>query len=663
MRVDYIAKAIITAEHSTKAQRKLLKPADRKLLLLCCETWKNKGYIHKDKKIQAQIKELNVKKHEIKDLIVTLTKNTPPIAARKGFCHLISSIFKVIANLFHLRIGIGRLDKNLHAAFDQSFSANPLSNAYEEIISSIKKTATLSPKQRHFALNTIESFYLLVTHRNFFERYPEALKESYIRENCGLKTTWESTHTFKNKANLLRTAPQLLHQKYLQAKNAKKLNEFFEQAFNVADKTLNARFRRLIDFDKMPENKGQTLLGIYQTFVEMQFKQYQRDNKPKFDPKPGETFFMIKERIAKEENFLINYVNRENFEKYLLNVKGIIGKKCLDGEINEKELPKLIDEILGKQEGIRIILIQPFGEEFAVVSEDADELIAEPLDPEIEKTYIEILEEANKYPHRLKRTDPHNNKIIDPILHTIEAIYKLAKYKKCILKKFELTPEEREQKKNATGQNLVNIQLMQQEERQIFATKAIGLVIHAENSETDTKEVIENAQRVLFDAYNGAKEKGELQQFFDECFSFFYACVEGRVGLLQDYLIQLEALKNLDAALAPPFIPIIDNKKTKVNHIYDLVPVFVELQAREYAKANNILLDASWLKVNGTKFQILNHTPAFKQFVTSQRFKKFLRDEVKIVDKEAKDGKFTEADVAAFAQFCVDNALIEYLGN
>lgn len=249
-------------------------------------------------------------------------------------------------------------------------------------------------------------------------------------------------------------------------------------------------------------------------------------------------------------------------------------------------------------------------------------------------TFKEILGAAKL--GQKERTRLHG-KSKDPVIETIGAIQKIDIHRETILKRI------------AEGKH---------KDDQNFAFDLIGFAIHSENPRQDTENLINNAPRLLFEGYEKAKHNNKLEIFFDQCFNFDYGCIEGCLDLIQEFLIRLDALENLEAALAPLPIPKVKKTSNKEMNILMFINFFGPHQARKYAHDHKIIIDAEWLEEKGTLFKILNNPDFESNYHDKATFIKFLIEEADAVGKETKEGPLNISDIEFISQRFVGHQML-----
>lgn len=390
MKVNHhqVYKAVLTANFSSKEQKKALTQKQRDLLLLCCKVLPKAGDV-------AHTEVLAGKGRQINQLIKKLEQDANPKVFHCSNCisRVIASFFKGIANLLHLRLSSRRLNNQVHLASLRLSFNNRETLACFDMMSDLMKMRTVSHDKKHTAMKTIESFYLLSTHlQDDLLLLPNGnLSADLIKERIGLLTELDR--------NKIKKAGEVLMNKYAEAKRANILTEFFTQAFDAEDKTLEKRYERINNFNvpeklqnrrkyepgqpvplddlirdgyhkynkpnlnnfKLPDvynppvkepdffnpdsDKDETLFKMCQVFQDIQL--YHHAKALKIEHLPLET---IKEKILGKNDlradFFVNYANTQNFEKYVKE-KNVFGKNCKDGPLTLEDLPNSLENLVG----------------------------------------------------------------------------------------------------------------------------------------------------------------------------------------------------------------------------------------------------------------------------------------------------------------------------
>lgn len=400
MRLDSLYKVVLAA--STSQQRKMLKQADRKLVLFCCSTL---DFLSKNQTHRIDFRNLREKNGEIKRLIVFLEKNGQAKVTAK-VCHAFSSFFKVLANIFHLRIGINKVDQTLEKTIHQIFPEYYKPSNIKEMIWSIRNSS-LSSEKHHHILKVVTSFHLISLKKAILEKLALSHEPALeFFQQIGLKIG-------NFPLSDINKVPLLLTEKYEQAKKQNKIQSFFDKAFDPADKNeLENCYERIKKYDVIsspvdqtrnflvksnnplvkpgspiekplaiqnparprsikpaqnpstpldlpladkpfpnffvpPQDKINTIYNIYFYFSEIQLEAHAKYllTRPYYRNQ-FKTFEKAKENINKQADlradFLANYMTSVNFEQFLKDNQ-LIGKQCKDGPLTEKELFELID--------------------------------------------------------------------------------------------------------------------------------------------------------------------------------------------------------------------------------------------------------------------------------------------------------------------------------
>lgn len=184
----------------------------------------------------------------------------------------------------------------------------------------------------------------------------------------------------------------------------------------------------------------------------------------------------------------------------------------------------------------------------------------------------------------------------------------------------------------------------------------IKLKIHPEHPLEETLAVIENAPRVLIEAYMEAKNRKELEVFFQKHFDFSHGCLEGCIELVQEYLFKINALKNPKQALEAPLIPDVKKDMSMWDNTVEFLKVFKDLQARKFVenegKNLGFVLDVKWLEAGGTKDKIYERMDFEQKYSNEKAFKDFLINEAKIIGKLTNEGYFNDIAVEKNVILC-----------
>lgn len=669
MRLDHISRIVITAEHASEDQRKTLSQIQRKLLLLCCDALQN----------PRNHSVLNDKKHELKALVNRLTLEPNPKAIKntnkiwKIFC----SIIKAIANFLHIRVGIENLTKGLHETFDKSFIKKEPKPVYREIISSLMKQPNIDQNLRKEALKAIESFYLLAIHGDS----TKALYNPHYFENLtAVKHLKEKTGLIEQKFDqstieLMQKSLDLLVDRFEAAKNANTLNEFFENAFNSADKSLTSRYERLLGEDKewennwranhpqvngdgaaqvnAPEvpflnlNKKNAIWERYEVFLENQMKKYGEDVQDRSE----DPWHEIKERFFQNPDFRLFYANDKNFENYLIKEEKMLDVETIEeGKISRDDIRAVIDgyidnEMLGRKPAHQV---NPYNRKDGVDVDvnykvpDVNKLLREKRTSKYTPVFEEMFKELKNHQGNLGGRFFGNT-----AKETIMAVYKLTLYKKELIKYL---------KNNNGGMFGWN-----------FSQQLIGLILHTEHSNEEIMGVVKDAPDELVNAYKIYKEKNTLKEFFTVLNDGGgNACLEGRLRNLHEDMVQRNYFVNVKepASLEPPVIPGTTNKKeNKQKNLDFFFDLFVELQIWKYAKDKNLPIDEVWRKPwknhedTEPKKKIYNEENFKKEYINSENLLKFLKEEAKIVGQPTL-GSFEKAELDEYVN-CLDEGPIK----
>lgn len=652
MQINSAYRAVLTAHCATNDQRKKLNQSDRKVLLLCCKALG-------DPRLYASLEK---KEKQVKSVIKKLSDAKNPII-KPCCCQFLVSFFKTIANIFHWRIGIKRFERELNLGVNASIKKNGrYLDIHQEILSTLMSPRSFHVKNRAYIIKTIEKFCLLNIHASKIKNLPihNPTKEDYllVKKLTGLKIDDLNAKTH----NLLVKASDVLVDKYIEAKEKGKTAEFFKEAFSPQDKHFEKQIQRIQNF-KIPENhdfrnppvvmpnqaplvnpvyapkkvestaleKDDFFFKHHENFIEFQLQEYAR--KEQVRNYIGEPWQAIKDRIFPSRQFKNNYQTEEMFEKYLKDQK-VIGKNCKDGAINEQDIKDIIKryvdfEMLFKKVveiKPQIIPVQPnyYRDKKADADDKIKQLVAENRVHEQSPLFDEILVEAMKF---------NCNKTVTNL---IEGIHKLALYQKELLEYTSIA-----ENRNYEGW--------------YFPQKLLGVIIHMENPEKETKYFLENAPGILLEGYKGAKKSGKLKHFFGD--AFISACLEYCMVHMQEY-IKNNMLEDVDVKilLAPPMTPLVNKTETKQKNIGRIFEVFTDLEARKYAKIHNIQINTEWLIAGekGTKGKIFLDDAFLENYANNVNFILYLRDKVKCIGQETSEGAITEKDIYDYAQIYVD---------
>lgn len=391
MKVNHhqIYKAVITGQLANEHQQKELRQRERKLLLLCSKSILENGDI-------APIKQLEGKGKEINKLIKKLeqTPNPKVLKCSNFICRFIRSFFKGIGNLLSLRVGSRSLTRQLAHTYYKKFPNHEVNfRHYKDIISTLMGMHGLDSTDKHSALKTIESFFLLSMHmQNDSLRFLNGkLSGDLIKEKTDL-----SIDLVNVDEDQIEKAHEDLWNKYQEAKGAGVLHDFFTQAFKVNDKKNNKNFGHLCESIRNFNVPAPDPFRIHDPFIRKQNPdnrlnpdiRLNRDhNKPPFVPPLQEPNFFhplcdkdetmynmlkffedlqlyqyaselhienlpldqIRERIIGDNNlktnFYANFANADNFEDYLKD-KNFIGRNCKDGPLTSQEVANRINNFV-----------------------------------------------------------------------------------------------------------------------------------------------------------------------------------------------------------------------------------------------------------------------------------------------------------------------------
>lgn len=640
MKVDYISRIVITAEHAKKEQRKNLSQIQRKMLVLCCEALQKPGQNHL----------LDAKKRELKGILHTLTREADPVKKKANIIwRIVSSILKAIANFLGMRVSSQHLDKTLHKNFDSLFTKKETDPIYREIISALMEEPNLDQNQRNVALRIVESLYLLSIHGpetkavynpHYFKNKPAL---NHLKEKTGLiEDKFDS-----NTTELMQKSLDLLIDRYNAAKDNNTLNEFFENSFNSEDKTLTNLYQRLLGPEdkewedqwkanhpaegadaaaeevNMPlQNVATVLWKKYEIFVDMQIRKFAED----LQDRSEDPWEQIKERLILNPDFQLFYANDKNFENYLVSQEKILDVVTVeDGQITRDDVRDVIQnyilmEMLGRKPAHQVNpYVREEDEEAVDINykvPDARKLLAEKRTNKYTEPFKEILDELNKH-------QPANRFFGNTAKETILAVYKISLYKK------ELTKYIKNANAGFGGYR--------------FTQDLVGLILHTEHSKKEILGVVNDAPDELLSAYRIYKEKGTLNEFFQVLNTAGgNACLEGRMRAIQDDMAARNYLVDVKDAppLEPPVVPGTNPKGTKASNLDFFYDLFVEIQLWKYAKDNNMPIDESWRKrwvdqtIDEPKKKILKEEKFKKEYSTKENLLKFLKEEAKLAGQK-----------------------------
>lgn len=670
MKIEHISRVIFAAEHVTNQQIRRLNQQDRKLLMLCCEALQN----------QRKLEALNGKQYLVERLITRLTLPFHPQKLNfiQRIYQIFISLFKNIGNILHLRIGQERMNKNVHATYVKSF-VTPIDPVFREMLQECMTRSKIPEMHYKLIIETIEKCVLLSIHEPHIRAlynpryYANQDAARYIYHKTGFDL---GDNIRRETLELIQKAPQLLKDKFVEAKRSKTLDKFFEDAFNVADQSLEDRYQRLLKFGNkdwdaawnrahpqirddaegvdvkkidFSENiKFDAFMKLHEAFIEIQMHKYAEDTLYA----ANEPWQKIKDNIFLAPEFRDNYATDEKFKIFLLSEK-IEGRETLEGKITADDVNEQIKNFVN-MDMLAKKVIQPFNfdgfgiqvNDFGLrgqnnVQKEVEKLLNEKRINEFTGPYQEITDDLHNHRHKL------SNKNLQAARNLIEACLKVSLYKQELMDHIK--------KQQGMGgweftQKLLN-----------------GLVLHTEHSFKENEQVILQATNMLLDAYRAYKKANKLVDFFNEINNTHgNACIEGRLRSLTDHRLNkklIDQKATLEDLLAPKPTPLVSKKETKEKNIQRMLEEFTDVQARKFHIAQGKVIDETWLKTgkNTPKFNIINGENDFSEkYLNGVNFILYLRDEVKCVGKEAQDGKFTQDDLYKFAKMYMD---LETLGN
>lgn len=625
MQVGLGYRLIFTAsQESTREQRKSLTQAERRLLMVGCEAFKRN---------HRQFFAIN--KKSTKRLILKLEAS--PLRKNSTSCKIckyIVSFFKAIGNFLHLRIGTKRLNETIKLTRLSTFGF-PLHTLYDQMYAHVIKNKKDFVPHIHKILKGIIRFSFIGKENNKISaNIKELIRHNYeiAKKNNELKKFFTQDFFIKD----LSSNALLASLENYQNKNG--INDEIEAPEEIVDP--NDLIENELD-DQGYIQKDELIWINYATFVEdqkdalknakftqkkAQFKNYFKDHiagqQKCFDP--------IKKRVVEVTlNDELNWMNH-------LEALGVFDAQ----DENEVEIEPMRQQLLIDK---NIFQGMPKMDAKGWNFQDLNfrELINN-FNP-VDKVEQEVDNGNTVFPFALKREMLQAIKsqgvkvgLTIVIEETIQSFYKLA------------------------GKAQEVNKLMQNNYEGVSVAKhEIGLLVHPEQH-GQKDYVILGAPRILVNAYNKAKQNNDLPKFFNEYFSG--GCTEYRTQRLQEYLSAEELSNNI--ATNPPLIPLFDKKKKKLDYIYEALEVFKDWTARDIAKEHQIKIDLKWVEAqkveDSTKYKIINDAQyKFDERCNSKTFIEFLKNQAKIIGKEAKEGAFDDSDIQACVKQLIDNYDIE----
>jgi hypothetical protein len=651
------SKLVLIAKQASPQAIKSLSGKEKKILKTACDSIRLITHYERNAEVQALTYKLASRDIAVK-------------APDSKLLRIIRSIFKAIANLFHCRIGTNELIKKVESTIQRYLIRNgdDLYNDYKEILSNLianfDRTAATQADIDHFkhTLDIIETFYL----GSLYNRFGFLLPATCLRD------------------------------KYTAAVDK---NDFFMNAFNIADINYGERYQRLLNYnngqrapdvinivnpvnaddsevdssedipvppaDGNIENIGddernasekaqlndvlfvqeqEYFFDLGLLFRERQIRKYAEKNK--IDHLNSQNVQLI----LSKNDFQNNYINAKSFKAFL-EEQAVVGKGILVG--NEPDI--ISQEMVEAQVQACInagLIMENYVAAPVNIAPVAPPVVQDVLLPQPVTDDAAILASWKIYNRMLESLEACNNKSRihnqAHVKNTITMFYTAGVlYKEEILNKIKT--------RQYTGcfhepRSKMYIHLEGGGNKMVNG-EWIGIPRNTPAQEYQLAEnLLREAPGLLVQLFLHHELEDNLANFFSRAFPH-RLCLDERYEALITYANETKfgVLNNL--------IPIIDPKKKAWANFNEFFNYFNEIQLKKYAKAKGFRIGGNWDKDK----ESLKDQTFTNDYVNARTLKTFLIDEIKVheMDTKCSDDFLTKESIEEKIAFLVDDMLLE----